>query len=104
MAALNERKRCLKPGSKLVVTYNSKTFLEAQQAIQFRFKSYEANDVNAFLKAAGFDVIETTSGESMSNSTFFVQAEQPQMLKENKLYPQYSTIKFSCRIIPKVTI
>ncbi len=68
---INECQRCLKPGGQLVITYNSKAFLEEQQATQFGFRAYEVSDVETYLKRGGFDTIETTSSESMSNGTFF---------------------------------
>ncbi|MEM9816114.1 MAG: class I SAM-dependent methyltransferase [Cyanobacteria bacterium P01_D01_bin.6] len=71
LAVLNECQRCLKPGGKLVVTYTSKAFLEAQQATQFGFQAYEFSEVEAFLRAVGFDVIETIAGEGRTNGTFF---------------------------------
>ncbi|MEO0405772.1 MAG: class I SAM-dependent methyltransferase [Cyanobacteria bacterium P01_A01_bin.135] len=70
-AVLSECQRCLKPGGNLVITYNSKDFLEAQQATQFGFQAYEVSEVETFIKAAGFEKIETSSGESPSNGTFF---------------------------------
>ena len=54
-----------------MITYNSKAFLEEQQATQFGFRAYEVSDVETDLKRGGFDTIETTSSESMSNGTFF---------------------------------
>ena len=70
-AVLHECQRCLKPGGKLVITYASKAFLEAQQATQFGFQAYEVSEVESFLNTVGFDGIETIYRDDRRNSTFF---------------------------------
>ena len=45
-------------------------FLQANQLDRYGFKGYEVDKVEALLKGAGFDSVQTVLGESASNGQF----------------------------------
>ena len=68
---LKECRRLLKPGGKLAIAYNSKTFLEQNQMTQYGFQAYGVSDIETQMNQAEFTYIQTVSGESSSNGKFF---------------------------------
>ncbi|MEB3233207.1 MAG: class I SAM-dependent methyltransferase [Leptolyngbyaceae bacterium] len=67
---LMECHRVLIPGSKLVIGYTSKTYLEQQKLAQHGFAVYEITEVEMMMSKAGFTQIKTVSGNS-SHQEFF---------------------------------
>jgi len=68
---LNECHRVLIPGGKLVISYNSKSFLNKQKFSQHGFAAYEVAEVEMMLNNAGFTKISTFSSQSNRNQEFF---------------------------------
>jgi arsenite methyltransferase len=61
---LLECRRVLIPGSKLVIGYTSKTYLERQKLAQHGFAVYEVAEVEMMMSKEGFIHIKTVSGNS----------------------------------------
>ncbi len=71
LQVLTECHRVLIPGGQLVISYNSKAFLEKQKFSQHGFAAYEVTEVETMLKNAGFTKISTVSGKSTRRQEFF---------------------------------
>lgn len=71
LQVLSECHRVLIPGGKIVISYNSKAFLEQQKFSQHGFAVYEVTEVETMLKAAGFTKITTVPGKSTHHQEFF---------------------------------
>lgn len=71
LAVFQECYRTLRPEGKLVICYNTQTFLEEQGLIQQGFKGYEVDAVENLLGQTGFQSIRTMSGEDSSNGKYY---------------------------------
>ena len=68
---LAECHRVLTPNGKLVISYNSKDFLEKQRFSQHGFITYEVTEIEMMLQTEGFTQIVTVSGKSDQHQEFF---------------------------------
>lgn len=71
LAIFQECSRVLEPNGCLVVGYNAKSFLEANQFPQHGCAVYDVEEVEALFRATGFGEILTVSSTSGSNGQFF---------------------------------
>ncbi|MEO0373790.1 MAG: class I SAM-dependent methyltransferase [Cyanobacteria bacterium P01_A01_bin.17] len=69
-AVLQNCRRVLKASGKLAIAYNSKAFLEENQATQKGFRAYDEAEVETQMQQAGFTQIQTLSDNSVSNGQF----------------------------------
>ncbi|KAI9133595.1 class I SAM-dependent methyltransferase [Acaryochloris sp. CCMEE 5410] len=63
--------RVLRPSGTVVVCYNTKDFLEEQGLIQQGFTGYDVETVEKLLSQAGFQSLQTLSGQDSSNGQYY---------------------------------
>lgn len=67
---LQNCRRVLKTSGKLAIAYNSKSFLEENQATEQGFRAYDEAEVEGQMQKVGFTQIQTLSDHSASNGQF----------------------------------
>lgn len=70
LAVFQECYRVLRPQGTFVICYNTQTFLEEQGLIQQGFKGYDVEAVEQLLSQAGFQSLQTLSGQDSSNGQY----------------------------------